>query len=319
MDVFVTGGTGVLGCPTIERLRAAGHQVRGLARRPGAADKLAALGAEPVRADLFDPTSLRGALVGSDAVLHLATRIPPFARLGRLSAWAENDRIRREGTRRVIDATLASGVSVVVYASVVLVYADAGERWVDARSGALAPPPHARSTLAAEREVARFAEAGRRGISLRLGLLYSPDDEQTRAQVRLARWGVAPVVGPAGAYWPALWADDAARAVVAAAARAPSAVYDVVDDRPLTRAELHRAIAAATGRRCWRLPAPLQRLALGPLADALGRSLRVTNCHFVEATGWQPAVPDARAGWRLIAGGRGHGGAGQGIEGPTFP
>jgi nucleoside-diphosphate-sugar epimerase len=302
MDVFVTGGTGVLGRPTIERLLTAGHRVRGLAHSPAAADKLRALGAEPARGDLFDPTGLRDAMAGSGAVLHLATRIPPFARLGRLQAWAENDRIRRDGTRHLVDAALASGVSAFVYESSVLVYADAGARWIDAESGQLEPPPQARSTLDAEREVARFAEVRGRGVSLRLGLLYSPHDEQTRAQLRMARWGIAPVIGPRDAYWPALWVDDAAEACVAATLRAPAGVYDVVDDRPLTRAELQQAIAAAIGRRLWRLPGVLQRLMLGQLGDAMARSQRVSNRRFKQATDWMPRVASAREGWQRLGG-----------------
>jgi nucleoside-diphosphate-sugar epimerase len=117
----------------------------------------------------------------------------------------------------------------------------------------------------------------------------------------MARWGISPVVGPEDAYWPALWVDDAASAFVAALTATPSGVYDVVDNRPLTRAELRRAVATALGRPSWRLPVFLQRLVLGDLAESLSRSVRVTNRGFVEATGWQPAVPDALAGWRLMA------------------
>jgi nucleoside-diphosphate-sugar epimerase len=156
-----------------------------------------------------------------------------------------------------------------------------------------------RSTLDAEREVARFAKSGGRGVSVRLGLLYSPHDEQTRAQLRMARWGIAPVIGPRDAYWPALWVEDA-EAFVVATLRAPAGVYDVVDNRPLTRGELQQGIAAAIGRRLRRPPGVLQRLTLGRLADAMARSLRVTNRRFGEATAWRPTVPDASEGWRRI-------------------
>jgi nucleoside-diphosphate-sugar epimerase len=79
-------------------------------------------------------------------------------------------------------------------------------------------------------------------------------------------------------------------------------VYDVVDDSPLTRAELQRAIEEAVGRRLWRLPRCIQPLLTGQLTPSLSRSMRVSNRRFAEATGWRPAVPDARAGWRRIAG-----------------
>ncbi len=62
MKVFVTGGTGVIGRHTIPLLEEAGHEVDA----PGRADL-----------DLFDPDAVRAAVAPADAVLHLATRIPP--------------------------------------------------------------------------------------------------------------------------------------------------------------------------------------------------------------------------------------------------
>ena len=43
LTVFVTGGTGTLGRPTIRRLLADGHVVRAVAHSDAAADKLIAL------------------------------------------------------------------------------------------------------------------------------------------------------------------------------------------------------------------------------------------------------------------------------------
>jgi hypothetical protein len=40
---------------------------------------------------------------------------------------------------------------------------------------------------------------------------------------------------------------------------------------------------------------------MGETWKYLPRSLRVSSQRLREATGWTPAVPDARAGWRLIA------------------
>src|SRR5919198_637262 len=97
--VFVTGGTGVLGRPVVRSLLAQGHRVRVLAHSPENGRTISQLGAEPVQADLFDPTTLARALGDAEAVLHLATRIPPSNRMGKAAAWAENDRLRTEGTR----------------------------------------------------------------------------------------------------------------------------------------------------------------------------------------------------------------------------
>ena len=305
MTIFVTGATGVLGRPVVRRLVAAGRSVRGLSRSSANATLLRRLGAEPVEADLFDAASLRAALQGCDAVLHLATKIPPSSRAGRLSAWAENDRIRRDGTRALVTAALASPtVKTFVYPSFALVYPDSGDTWIDAENTPAAPTAIEQTTLDAEAEVARFAAAGdgRRGLSLRMGALYSPDAPSAQDQLRIARLGFAPLVGRPEGYMPLVWVDDAASALVTALDRGDSGIYDIVDDNPLRRAEISAAIAAAVGRKRLRtIPAWLMRLIGGPGVDALSRSQRVSNSRFKAATGWKPSIPDARAGMPLLA------------------
>lgn len=299
MKIFVTGATGVLGRPVVRRLVAAGHTVRGLSRSPANAALLRQLGAEPVAADLFDAASLRAALQDGDAVLHLATKIPPTSRAGRLSAWAENDRIRRDGTHALVTAALASQtVRTFIYPSFALVYPESGDAWIDAANTIAAPTAIQRTTLDAEAEVARFASAtGRRGLSLRMGAFYGLDVPSAQDQLRIARMGFSPVPGRPEGYLPLIWVDDAASAVVAALDRGDSGVYDIVDDNPLRRAEITAAMAAVVGRKRLRpLPAWLMRLLGGPGVDALSRGQRVSNRRFKAATGWAPSVPDAHAG-----------------------
>src|SRR5215217_5307307 len=127
--VFVTGATGVLGRATIPQLLASGYTVRALSRDEANDATIRALGAEPVRGDLFDPNSLFRADAGADAVLHLATRIPPSSELRRRSAWVENDRIRAEGTMNLVNVALEGGTRVFVYPSFAFVYPDSGDAW----------------------------------------------------------------------------------------------------------------------------------------------------------------------------------------------
>ena len=95
MTILVTGGTGTLGRPTVERLRAAGHDVRILSRTP-APDR--------VIGDVTTGTGLAEAMHGVDTLLHLAT-----------SAGTKDV----AQTRNVVDAARAAGVTHLVFISIV--------------------------------------------------------------------------------------------------------------------------------------------------------------------------------------------------------
>ncbi len=114
MRVFVAGATGVAGRRAVARLVAAGHQVTGIARSPEKASLLASLGARAVEVSLFDVGALRDAIGGHDAVVNLATKIPPLHRMSMTSAWAENERIRRVASGNLVDAAIAAGARVFV-------------------------------------------------------------------------------------------------------------------------------------------------------------------------------------------------------------
>jgi len=300
MDLFVTGATGVLGRPVVRLLLDSGHTVRALARNPANDSHLRAAGAEPVQGDLFDPSTLRTAVKGCHAILHLATRIPPANDASRRDAWRENDRIRIEGTRNLVDAALESGVATFIYPGIVYVYPDGGSNWMDSDTPP-APSPILVSSLKAEAEVGRFTQAGKRGIVLRMGSFYGPTAGSTRNMLRMARHGIAMIFGRAKSYQPLIWVDDAALAVVDGLARAPSGIYDVVDDEPLQRREL-ASVLAQTVRRRWlfRPPILLFRLLAGKNVMFLTRSQRVSNRKFKAETGWYPMVPTARAGFNLL-------------------
>jgi nucleoside-diphosphate-sugar epimerase len=302
MQIFVTGATGVLGKAVVPGLLADGHVVYALSRSQANTAVLQGLGAKPVPADLFDGQALVQALVGCEAegILHLATSIPPTMQVGRRKAWQENDRIRREGARALVEAALAAGTaSAFVYPSYAFVYPESGDRWIDAETTPVHPAANLFSTLDAEAAVARFAGHERRGISLRMGSLYGPEPS-SRQLLRYARWGIAAFPpGALDAYLAQIWVPDAASALVAAVTQpVPSGVYDIVDDDPLTRGEVFAAMAQAVGRQhLWHPPALLMRMMTGAVYDVVSRSLRVSNRRFKAMSTWNPSVPNARMGW----------------------
>jgi len=145
MKVFVAGATGVVGTQTVALLLAAGHQVTGLARSAQKADLLARQGARAVQASLFDPDALARAAAGHDAVVNLATHIPAGAAAVRARAWREDDRIRTEGSRVLVDAALQHRVARLVQEAVTFVYPDRGDEWITEETG---PEPNRRSQAA---------------------------------------------------------------------------------------------------------------------------------------------------------------------------
>jgi nucleoside-diphosphate-sugar epimerase len=300
MKVFVAGATGVVGRRAVVELVGAGHEVTAVARSAAKATWLRGVGATPVEVSLFDPAALRTAVTGHDAVVNLATHIPSVRRGSSDEAWAENARIRTEGSTNLVDAALAAGASVYVQEALGFWYEDRGDGWID-ESAPLVDSRFNAPVRAAEANTARFAETGGTGVVLRFGRFYAPDSHHTRLALRGARLGISPELGPPEAFIASISGDDAASAVVAAL-DAPSGVYNIVDDEPLTGRDADAALAGALGRKSLRrLP---RRLAdRNPaMAELFGRSQRVSNRRFREATGWAPVDRSVREGWTRMLG-----------------
>src|SRR6266498_5952626 len=100
------------------------HQVRAVARTDDKAAQLRAQGAEPVAVNLFDGDAVKVAVDGCEAVLHLATNVPPLRRMASKKGWATHNRIRTNATKNLVDAALATGVTTFVKESVTFVYPD---------------------------------------------------------------------------------------------------------------------------------------------------------------------------------------------------
>ena len=303
MRVFVTGGTGVLGRWVVRLLVEGGEEVRACSRSQKNTCTLRALGAEPVEADLFHREGLYQSMKDCDAVLHLAAKIPSFGRFRSRAAWEDNDRIRRDGTRNLVHVALELEVKTLVYPSLCFLYPDRGAAWIDSEKVQPVRHPMTLSTVDAEEQVCRLAASKRRGVSLRMGAFYGPESAQSQQQLKLARWGFAAAFGVERTYHSMIWISDAAQAVVCALRRAPSGIYDVVDDEPLQNGENLTELAKAVNRRnLRRMPVWALRWMVGvPIMELLARSQRVANQRFKDSTEWAPQVSSARVGWSIIA------------------
>jgi len=299
MRVFVTGGTGAIGRPAVDALIESGHDVTALARTAAKAGTLRAIGATPVEVSLFDRARLVEALASHDAVVNLATALPRTHRFVSMRAWAENNRIRSQGSRVVVDAAVAAQVRVMLQESVSMIYPDCGGEWITEDT----PPdryPMADSNLMAEASTRRFTDEGGTGIVLRFGWFFGPGARHAEEFYRLAKYHVCIQMGAPDTYVSSIHVRDGGRAV-ASALGVPAGVYNVVDDEPLTKRDYANALAQAADTTPWlRVPGRAARL-LGHRTTSLTRSLRVSNQLFKAASGWLPRFPSAHEGWRDAA------------------
>jgi nucleoside-diphosphate-sugar epimerase len=298
MRIFVTGSTGVIGRRVVPMLVADGHQVSAMVHSPGKSGVLAKAGADAVAADLFDSASLRSAIAGHDAVVNLATHIPSSFGIFLKSAWAENDRIRREGSANLVDAALAEGVPRYIQESFAPVYPDRGDHWID-EGTPIEPVSYNRSIEDAEASVARFTACGGTGVVLRFGGFYGPDARTLWDMIGLVRRGIAPMPGSADAYVSSVSHDDAASAV-RSAIQAPSGTYNVVDDEPVTHRAYFDSLASALGVSPPRLLPTWLTFLFGSLGEMLARSLRISNRKLRMTCDWQPKYRSVREGWKDV-------------------
>ncbi len=192
---------------------------------------------------------MRDAVVGSEAILHLATNVPAYPKMGRPKHWAMHNRLRTEATRNLVDAARQSGVRRLVKESVTFVYADGGDTWLDEDAPLIAELGMIAPTIDGEKIALELAEGDGATAVLRFGLFYGgAGNRGTDEMLKLAKTGRSLVAGKPGAFMSSIHADDAAAAVVAAL-DAPTGIYNVADDEPLTRRHALDTFAGAFGTR----------------------------------------------------------------------
>ncbi|HVC68602.1 MAG TPA: NAD(P)-dependent oxidoreductase [Acidimicrobiales bacterium] len=224
MRILVAGATGVLGSRAVRILVGHGHEVVGTTRRPDRVATLEEAGASGVVLDALDRGQVRQVVSGTgpDAVIHLLTDLAGFD-------FAATARLRVEGTRNLVDATLATGITRMVAQSISWAYepgeAPAGEDVplaTDPGTGAPSFP----SIDALERLVLGLPD----GVVLRFGLLYGPGTWYAADGARGAE-ARAGVVDATTARTSFVHVDDAAAATTAALGW-PAGVVNIVDDEP---------------------------------------------------------------------------------------
>ncbi len=305
MRVFVAGASGVIGRPLINLLVAAGHEVVGMTRSQERAEEIRGRGAEAVICDALDGAAVRKAVAGArpEAVIHELTEIPAALNPRKYAEQlAPTNRLRREGTRNLVDAARAAGVGRLIAQSIAFAYPPTGD-WVKDEDAPLfvdAPAPMndvMGAVAELERQVLEWD-----GIVLRYGYFYGPGssfaaDGFYAGETRRRRF---PVVGSGEGRWSFIHVEDAAAATVAALERGKPGVYNIVDDEPARTADWIPAYAAALGAKPpRRVPAWLARVVAGKAGVAAMTTQRgASNAKAKRELGWTPAHASWRDGFK---------------------
>jgi nucleoside-diphosphate-sugar epimerase len=299
MRVFLAGATGVIGYPLVPQLLKAGHEVTAMTRSVLRAAQLEAVGAHPVVCDVFDGDGVRGAMADAspEVVIHQVTALPARLDWGNPNVFDENNRVRTEGTRILVDAALAAGAGRVVAQSIAFAYAPTGDRVKEEDAPLFTDAPSPVGGLVAaivEHERQVTGTSGIEGLVLRFGMLYGPGtyhDRRGSTAADIIAGRVPLVEGATGMYsW--LHVEDAASAVVAALERGAPGIYNVVDDEPAPQPEwlpvLARALEADPPPAAETRPAP----------ETPEMSLRgASNAKAKRELGWRPRYASWREGF----------------------
>jgi nucleoside-diphosphate-sugar epimerase len=303
MRVFVVGASGAIGTRLVPQLIDRGHEVTGTSRSPGNADRVRALGAEPIALDLLDPPAVRKAVFETepDAIVHQATALTDVRFSKNLDrSFAQTNRLRREGTDALLTAAREAGVPRFVAQSFAnFRYAREGGP-VKSEDDPLDPTPVSGmgETGAAMRYLDEaVTDAG--GIALRYGSFYGAPNDGLLEPVRKRQF---PIVGNGGGVSSFIHLDDAAAATVVALDHEGPAIYNIVDDEPAPVREWLPVLAKALGAKPPRhFPVWLARLFAGEPGVMLGTEARgASNAKAKRELGWALRYPSWRQGFAEV-------------------
>jgi 2-alkyl-3-oxoalkanoate reductase len=300
MKVLVVGASGAIGIRITAQLAERGHQVTGTFRSPGHAERIRALGAEPVPLDLLDRGAVRETVLGirPEAIVHQATALAGV-RFGRSldRAFAPTNRLRTEGTDILLAAASEAGVRRFVAQSFASYrYAREGGP-VKTEDDRLDPgPPAVASQSNAAMRHLDEAVCAAGGVALRYGGCYGAASDAVITQVRKRRF---PVIGEGAGITSFIHLYDAAAATVLAVESERTGIYNITDDEPAPMCEWLPALARAlSARPPRRVPLWLAGLVAGRGAVMMAVESRgAANAKAKRELGWTLRYPSWRQGF----------------------
>jgi nucleoside-diphosphate-sugar epimerase len=297
--VFITGGSGYIGRPTIRELRRRGHEVTALVRSANAAQTVKSLGATPVLGELSDVDALREAARNADGAIHLA--------MARGLQVAEIDCIAASAIQDGLNG------GPYIHTSGTWVYGNT--RGLVNEDAPANPPGVIAWRLANEKTVLGRGADGGHPVIVMPGLVYGCGEGLIqRCFIDPARSrGKLHYIGDGTNHWSLVHVDDIAELYVLALAAAPGTILAGVGEYSLTVADVLPALSIAAGcpGHFRSLTLDDARTELGPIAEAFALDQQVSSARAQAQLGWEPPPRDVLselAGRGLEASGSASGG-----------
>jgi dihydroflavonol-4-reductase len=271
MKVLLTGGTGFIGGEVARRLRARGDDVVALARTPGRAEALSAIGCTLAPGSVSDAGAVRRALAGCDTVIHCAgvydVGILPSARPAMYDTNVE-------GTRTVLSTALDAGVAKAVYVSTIAAFGDTRGAVVDEtyEHPGRYTSYYDETKHLAHLEAKRLVAAGLPGVVVQPGAVYGPNDHSVVGDMvrRVAR-GRLPATAFPSMGLNAVHRDDVADGILLALDAGRTGEAYVLGGEITTLGEIVATAARVAGRRPPRLTMPTALVkAVAPFGRVVG-------------------------------------------------
>jgi len=291
--VLVTGGSGFIGSHVVDRLRVAGHEPRIFDVRPSPHHDAGEVDVHI--GDLLDVESLRKAMEGCDATIHLAA----MADVNDVEADpAGAEALNSRGTATLLEAARGEDLGRVVYGSTIWVYTGEAGAIVD-EDTPLGLPSHlyTATKLAGEMYCRSYSDLfGVETTILRFGIPYGPRAREAAVLpvfVRRALSGQPLTVAGGGAQSRRfVYVEDLAEGVVRALAPvAANRVYNLVSDEDVTILEIAEVVREAVG------DVEIEHVD-GRRADFGG--LRVSGRRAEDELGWTASTPYAEGVRRYV-------------------
>jgi nucleoside-diphosphate-sugar epimerase len=258
MDILITGGTGFIGSRLAKRCALSGHSVTVLGQANNdwesrRASDLQAKGIVVVLGSVLDENLLTAICAGKKAVVHLAA--------AQHESNVDDEYFRSinvEGTRNVIEASVACGARRFIHGSTIGVYGSMHKGPLDEESNTRPENIYGVTKLEGEDVVREYCD--KLGLTtVRISETYGPEDKRLLPMFRYVAKGWFPLIGAGANMHQPIFVNDLVESLIVLLDKDEAAGETVIlaGPAPVSTVEMIDSVESALGQRSHKLRIPM--------------------------------------------------------------